>query len=118
MGVVHHSEYIRYFELARNEWLKSIGYYYAETLEDNIVFPVVDLECHYKLSARFGQELTATLELIDFDNVTVTFHQTVLDPEGRLCADGTVRLAFLNTKLGHPVRCPERLAKKVESLIK
>ena len=118
MGVVHHSEYLRYFELARNLWLKEVGYTYDHSLEDNIVFPVVDLECHYKHSARFGQVLTATVEVSEFDMVTATFLQKVIDPQGRVCAEGKVRIAFLNTKLGRPVRCPARLVEKVESLIK
>lgn len=115
MGVVHHSEYIRYFECARNQWLESIGYGYRRTLEEHIVFPVVDLSCRYRKSALFGQVLTVTMEIVDFNRVTATFHQCVLDPQGDVCAEGDVRIAFMNTETGKVVRCPESLSKIVDN---
>lgn len=109
MGIVHHSEYIRYFEIARDTWLKSVGFDHRKCMEENLVFPVVSLRCDYKISAKFGQDVTVTAEITEFTGATVTFRQQVLDPDGNVCADGEVKLAFINTKLGHVVRCPESL---------
>lgn len=110
MGVVHHSEYIRYFELARNRWLHDNGYTQEVCEADKIVFPVVHLECDYKRSARFGGLVRATVEVESFTGARVTVHQTVLDEQGNLCAEGRVTLGFLKTDSGRVVRCPERLA--------
>lgn len=118
MGVVHHSEYVRYFELARNEWLKSVGYPFERTLAEHLVFPVVHLECDYHRSAMFGDTLTATASIREYSGAAVVFEQTVLDSEGRLCARGAVRIAFMNTALGHVVRCPEALDEIIRETIK
>lgn len=117
MGVVHHSEYVRYFECARNQWLDSVGYGYQRSLEEHLVFPVVELDCSYRKSACFGQVLTVTMELTGFNKVTATFHQQVLDSNGEVCADGNVTVAFLNTRLGHVVRCPEYLCNIIDNQI-
>ncbi|MCR5277555.1 MAG: acyl-CoA thioesterase [Bacteroidales bacterium] len=110
MGIVHHSEYIRYFELARDAWLREVGYTHDRCLAEHLVFPVVSLDCRYFRSARFGQDVTVTMDLDEFKGAKVTFLQRVLDPDGQVCAEGHVTLGFINTELGRPVRCPETLS--------
>lgn len=117
MGVVHHSEYLRYFECVRNQWLESVGFGYKRCAEESIVFPVVSLDCKYHRSALFGQVVTATMELADFNRVTATFHQSVIDPDGNVCAEGNVTVAFMNTRLGHAVRCPDALYKIIDNQV-
>ena len=118
MGVVHHSEYIRWFELARNRWLHDNGITNEVCGEEHVVFPVVHLECDYKTSARFGGLVTATTEVESFTGARITMHQTVLDEQGRLCAEGRVVLGFLNTDTGRVMRCPERLAELINKELK
>lgn len=115
MGVVHHSEYVRYFECARNAWLHEIGYLHKDSLEDGIVIPVVDLSIRYRHSARFGDVVKVTAEVRSFDRATLAMHQQVIDGEGVVCAEGDVTLAFLSTRLGRPVRCPERLTELINN---
>lgn len=118
MGVVHHSEYIRYFELARDTWMSEAGYSIADAAADNVVFPVTHIDLDYKYSARFGDTVTVTLELESFTGARVTFHQTVLNADGHVCADGHVVLGFLNSETGRIMRCPEKIAALIESISK
>ena len=54
MGIIHHSNYIRWFEEARIGFMKNIGFPY-DAMEDNgIMMPVLSVECDYKSSVRFG----------------------------------------------------------------
>lgn len=114
MGVVHHSEYIRYFEEARNTWLHALGYSHQDSMDDNVVFPVVNLNVSYKHSVHYGESVKVTASVVSFDCVTLQVHHQVLDMNGTVCADGDVTIAFLSTKLGHPVRCPEKLKKLID----
>lgn len=114
MGVVHHSEYPRYFELARNRWLNEVGYTIDVCNAANLVFPVVHLECDYKFSARFGGYITATARIVSFSGARMEFLQQVLNEEGRVCAEGKVVVGFLNTATGRVMRCPEDLAAIIE----
>lgn len=117
MGIVHHSEYIRYFELARDRWLHDNGYGLEVCAQDNVTFPVVHLECDYKFSARYGQDVTASLEVEEFTGARLILRQTVVDDAGHLCAKGKVVLGFLNSATGRVMRCPEKLAVIIEKEI-
>lgn len=110
MGVVHHSEYLRYFELARNRWLNDVGYTNDVCNEKHIVFPVLHVEIDYRRSARFGGFVTATAKVAGFSGARVTFQHQLLDEQGRTCAEGKVTVGFLNTLSNFVMRCPEDLA--------
>ena len=114
MGVVHHTEYPRYFELARNRWLDKIGWNIDVCNAGHLVFPVVHLECDYKKSARFGGMVTATARIIRYTGARVEFLQQVLDESGSVCAEGRVTVGFLNTATGRVMRCPDALAAKIQ----
>ncbi len=55
MGVVHHSNYIRWFETGRVEFLRTLGIDLNEMLHDGILFPIVEIQAKY-LIRRAGQE--------------------------------------------------------------
>ena len=63
MAVVHHSNYIRYFEIARNQMMVDWGFP-IERCENEygVMIPIVSVECRFKLPARMGDVLTAVAE--------------------------------------------------------
>ena len=58
MGIVHHSNYIRYFECGRSDLLKQIGLPLEKIEESGIMLPVLSVECRYRVPARLGDVLT------------------------------------------------------------
>ena len=57
MGIVHHSNYIRYFECARNNMMAEFGYPIEKCEEDGVTIPIVSVVCRYKHPARMGDVL-------------------------------------------------------------
>jgi acyl-CoA thioester hydrolase len=57
MGIVHHSNYLRYFEVARVAWLKKQGINYAEWAKKGYHLPLVEIGCRYRKPARFEDVL-------------------------------------------------------------
>ena len=57
MGIVHHSNYIRYFECGRTAMLKELGLPIEKIEEAGVMLPVVSVECRYKVPARLGDTL-------------------------------------------------------------
>ena len=57
MGIVHHSNYVRFFECGRNQMMKELGIPIEKMEEENIMFPVVSVEIHFKLPSRRGDTL-------------------------------------------------------------
>ncbi len=110
MGVIHHSEYIRYFELGRDRWMESLGYGLDKCQAQGLVFPVVKLECRYLKSLRFGETVTVTVQLREFGGAKAVFEQQVLGDDGSVRAEGTVAVGFIDSNAGRICRCPAELA--------
>ena len=115
MAVVHHSNYIRYFELARDEMLVQLGFPIQRCEQElGIQVPIVSVECHFRYPARMGDILTATAEVDKVPLAKMTIKQAVYNQDGVLCAEGSVVLGFLDKETFRPVRCPEAVARLFE----
>ena len=114
MGIVHHSNYLRYFECARDEMIASWGYGIEKCQADGIVFPVVSAQLRFHASAKVGDTLRVVAEIESLPLAKLTVKQAVYNQDGVLCADGTVVLGFLNTKTGRIMGCPESFRKLME----
>lgn len=115
MAVVHHSNYIRYFEIARDEMMVQLGFPIEKCeAELGVLVPIVSVECHFRHPARMGDVLTATAEVNKVPMAKMLIKQTVYNQDGVLCAEGTVTLGFLNKETFMPVRCPEPVVKLFE----
>jgi acyl-CoA thioester hydrolase len=96
MGIVHHSVYLRYFELGRVEWCRERGVTYADMaqapLEEQEHLPVVEVNIRYKAPAKFDEELTLETVLSESKGYSATFVYRLLRGERLLCV-GSTRLA-------------------------
>ncbi|MFA6592920.1 MAG: thioesterase family protein [Bacteroidales bacterium] len=110
MGIVHHSNYIRYFECARDHMLVESGYPIQECEKDGVMIPIVSVECHYKFPAKMGDHLRCVAMIDRVPMAKLPVRQQVFNQDGVLCAEGVVTLGFINKITRRPVRCPEKLA--------
>ncbi len=69
MGITHHSNYIRWMEEARIDFLEQIGFGYDKLEEDGIISPVISVECDYKMSTTFGDNIEIEVEIEEFKGV-------------------------------------------------
>lgn len=77
MGITHHSNYIRWMEEARIQFLDSIGYSYARLERDGIMSPVLGVECQYKHSTTFSDEVAITVQVEEFKGVRLMIRYTM-----------------------------------------
>ena len=118
MAVVHHSNYIRYFEIARDEMMVRLGFPIERCEKElGIQVPIVSVECHFKHPARMGDILTATAEVSSVPLAKMVIKQAVYNQDGVLCAEGMVTLGFISSTSFRPVRCPEPVAALFEQYI-
>lgn len=115
MGIVHHSNYIRYFECARNTLMIDCGYPIEKCEEDGVTIPLVSLKCRYRFSARMGDVVRAVAIIDEVPLAKLNVRQAVYNQNGDLCAEGEVTLGFLNKATGRPVRCPEKLVNAIKN---
>ncbi len=118
MAVVHHSNYIRYFEIARDEMMVQLGFPIEKCEKElHVMVPIVSVECHFRHPARMGDVITATAEVNKVPMAKMLIKQAVYNQDGVLCAEGVVTLGFLDAASFTPVRCPEPITKLFEQYI-
>jgi len=71
MGIVHHANYLVYFEAGRVDWLHRRGVRYEEWARRGIHLPVVDARLRYRKAARFDETLIVASTCVEVTRVTV-----------------------------------------------
>ena len=96
MGIVHHSNHIRWFEEARVDLLEKAGLPFETVEADGIMVPVLSAECEYKLPFRFGDVFTVRAYIPDFGGARFSVAYEVFDSEGRLHCTGKTTHCFVD----------------------
>ena len=117
MGVVHHSNYIRWFEEARIDFFRQHGIDYREMENQGIIIPVVDVQCTYKRSVRFDDWMEIHLVMDQYNGVRMCFRYEVrFQKDGALAATGHSTHCFIG-KYGKPFAL-QRVDKTLHAKIK
>ena len=101
MGVAHHSNYIKWMEEARVDFLDRIGYGYVKLEADGIISPVLTVECEYKKPLHFGDEFAVLPEILEFKGIRLVIGYT-FTLAGETVATGKTSHCFL-TPEGRPI---------------
>ena len=109
MGIVHHSNYIRYFECGRHQFLLDVGLPITELEKSGIMMPVVSVEAHYHTPARMGDILRVVSRVEKEPMARVEVRTDIYNQNGDLVCDGTVVLGFIHSDTRRPTRIPATL---------
>lgn len=100
MGVVHHSNYIRYLEEARCEFLKRIGFPYSVLEEKGIMIPVLGVNVTYKHHVTFEDVIQIEVFVKEFSGVKFVMGYNVTDRKnGNTVIESETKHCFTNTEL-------------------
>ena len=113
MGVVYHGNYAQFFEIGRTEWLRSIGITYKNMETKGIMLPVISLNCNFKKSALYDDEITVTTMLKKTPSVKIEFDYEITNQNNELICTGNTVLAFVNKETKKPMRCPNYILEKI-----
>ncbi|MGI6269780.1 MAG: acyl-CoA thioesterase [Candidatus Howiella sp.] len=103
MGIVHHSNYIRWFEESRIDLMDQMDAPYKELEESGILIPVLSVGCQYKAMVHFGERVAVFPRLVEYTGVRMRLTYTVArEGDGALCTTGESSHCFI-TADGRPV---------------
>src|SRR3954453_20897219 len=77
MGIVHHANYLQYFEAGRVEWLRRRGGTYADWARGGIHLPVVDAQLRYRAPARFDDIIEVQTRLTAVRSHSLRFEYVI-----------------------------------------
>ena len=118
MGIVHHSNYIRYFECGRHQFLIDVGLPIMELEKHGIMMPVVSVNARYHTPARMGDVLRVVSRvekepMARIEVLTDIYNQNgltdIYNQNGDLVCDGLVVLGFIHSDNRRPTRIPAAL---------
>ena len=102
MGIVHHSNYIRWFEEARVDYLDALGIPYKQMEDEGIGSAVLEMHCQYKSKVVFGETVTVCLTLKQYSGLRFTVGYEVVGLDGKIRCIGESGHCFVNEN-GRPV---------------
>lgn len=99
MGIVHHSNYIRYMEEARLALLEKLSLSYAGMEEIGLLIPVLSASCTYKIPFRYGEEFIVSVYPIQFNGVKLTLGYKFYGTDEKLHSFGETSHCFVDTAM-------------------
>ena len=109
MAYVYYGNYATYYEVARVEALRQLGFDYAQLESQGVMMPVFDLHCNFHQPAKYDELLTVEVSIPKLPSVKMLFEYRITNEAGTLVNSGNTTLVFLNTETHRPVRAPESL---------
>ena len=113
MGVVHHANYLKYFELSRINWLDDLGISYKWMEENGVMLPVHKVAVDYIKAAYFDDLLSVRVSLRKIPTVRITFDYEIYSENEVLLTRGMTELIFVDVQTKKPIRCPEYILEKL-----
>ncbi len=107
MGVVHHANYLVYFEEGRSHYMRELGSDYAEIEASGYQLPVTEAQVRYVGSRCYGQRIRVRTWIAENRSRRVSFAYEVVNPEdGTVLVTGLTRHVWTDSH-GQVVRMPE-----------
>lgn len=118
MGIAHHSNHFRWFEMARIEYLRHLGVTLGDMMDEDIVFPIMNVSCNYKEPARFDDIIHIETYLIKMTRAQMVFRYRMLRAsDGVLLATGETKNAFMSQLTGKIIRLEDKFYQPIVAAV-
>ena len=115
MGITHHSNYVRWMEEARIDFLSQNGWDFSKLEEMGIVSPVLSLSCDFKAPTTFSDKISIRVSVKGFKGVKLHLGYEMKNSEGAMVCIASSSHAFLDQN-GRPVKLKEKCHGLFETL--
>ena len=109
MGIVYYANYFVWFEVARTDLLRELGWSYREMEHAGVSLPVIEAQCEYKRPAKYDDEIDVRTQGRMISPIRMQFdYEVIRAGDGVLAAAGRTVHAALDRE-GRPCRLPQRV---------
>ena len=99
MGVVYHGHYAQFYEIARAEAIRQLGYTYKDIEAMGIIMPVVDIHSRFLRPAKYDDLITVKTILKELPlHHKIVFHHEIYNETDELLNTGDITLYFMDAK--------------------
>ena len=118
MGYVYYGRYASFYEIARVELFRSLGFSYKELEEEGIGVPVIDMETKYVLPIKYDEQIKINTSIENLPSSRISFKYEVYNQNNELANTANTTLTFINLINKKPVRMPAELLDIIKSNFK
>ena len=118
MGYVYYGNYATYFEVARTEMLRSLGFTYKGWEDSGVILPVREFHIRYHNPAHYDDLLTVRTIIRELPAARIRFFHEVYNEKDELLCTGNLDLVFVNSETGRPTRAPKEFLDAIMDSIK
>ena len=116
MGVVHHANYLRWFEMGRVAYLRACGITLGELMDAGVVFPITEVKAQYKNSCTFDDDFEVQVKMTAFNKAKMEFNYKIIRlRDGAVSMEGHTRNVFTD-KEGRIIRLEPRWFDKIQKV--
>jgi acyl-CoA thioester hydrolase len=117
MGYVYYGRYLDYFEEARTEMIRDLGFPYKKMEEEGVMLPVVNAALEYKSPVHYDEVMNIKVKIFEVPMVRLyTYYEVYTGKSAKPHVLGQVTLAFSDAQTRRPCRAPDKFIRKLESL--
>ena len=99
MGIIHHSNYIRWMEEARIDFLRQLGIRYSDLEASGLVSPIHEVRCKFRRTVRFEDTVSIEVRVEKYTGVKLVLsYRMTNENTGELCAEGETTSCFMNAE--------------------
>ena len=118
MGYVYYGRYAIFYEIARVELFRSLGFSYKKLEEEGIGMPVIDMETKYILPIKYDEQIKINTTIENLPSSRISFKYEVYNQNNELANTAKTTLTFINLINKKPVRMPAKLLDIIKSNFK
>ena len=108
-GIVYHSNYLKFCERGRTEYLRQLGIEQDTYLAQNIAFVVKSMAIDFKLAAKFNEQITVNTQIHQIKRASVEFLQTIINSNGVPVFEASVQVACIHLQKMKPMALPAEI---------
>ena len=109
MSYVYYGNYAMYFEVARVEAMRSVGFSYKEMEDEGLMMPVLESHFRYLKPGKYDEVLTIKTIIPNLPGARIRFEYEVFNSQQELITEGWTTLTFLKKETHRPTRPPHNL---------
>lgn len=119
-GVVYHANYLKFFERARTERLRALGFELDEARRDyGIIFAIRSAQVDYVRAVRFNEALVVSADIVELKRASMNFMQEIRrgGPEGEVVCRAEFRVACLTDGDLRPTPIPGLISERIHDVL-
>lgn len=115
MGYVYYGNYATYYEVARVEMLRSMGWPYKSLEQMGIMMPVTELHCQYIKPVFYDDHIKVRVSIPELPVTRIRFEYEIINEQNEIVNKGSTVLVFVDMKNNRPCRAPDEFLAKLQA---